>query len=106
MARTVKWTPEALLTYAGIMRHLRENWTQREMDRFDKELDAVLGAIARFPKGYRRGSGDGLREAFTKPWNLLIYRIASAGIELLTFWDVRRDPRKKPRWRRRSKRRG
>ncbi len=105
MARTVKWTPEALRTYVGIMRHLRDNWSQREMDRFDNELDEVLEAIALFPKGYRRGGGDQIREAFIKPWNLLIYRARTDRIELLTFWDARRDPRKKPRFPRKTRQR-
>lgn len=98
MAKPVKWTPEALRTYVSIMRHLQAHWTQREMDRFDREVDGVQAAISMFPRGFRQGDGHGIREAFIKPWNLLIYRVRRDHVELLTFWDTRRDPRKKPRF--------
>lgn len=82
-------------------RHLSEHWTQREVDRFDKEVDAVLSAISTFPGGFRRGGESDVREAVVKPWNLLIYRVRKGHVELLTFWDTRRDPRRKPRFRKR-----
>lgn len=98
MANPVRWTPEALRTYVAIVRYLRRYWTQREVDRFDKEVDAVLAVIATFPKGFRRGVRDDIREAVIKPCNLLIYRVRKDHVELLTFWDTRRDPRTKPRF--------
>ena len=98
MAKAIKWTPRSLRTYVSIVRHLDEHWTQREVDQFDSEVDAVLELIAMFPRIYRRGEGSGIREAFIKPCNLLIYRVGKDQAELLTFWDARRDPRAKPRF--------
>lgn len=85
----------------SIVRHLEKNWTQREIDRFNEELDSVLSVIATFPRAFRRGGQENIREALIKPWNLLIYRIKKNRIELLTFWDARRDPRTKPKFTRR-----
>ena len=104
MAKAVKWTRESLRAYASIVRYLDENWTQREIDRFDDELEHVLSVISGFPRAFRRGENENIREALIKPWNLLIYRIHKNRIELLTFWDARRDPRAKPRSTRRSPR--
>lgn len=106
MAKAIRWTREALRTYVSIVRHLEKNWTQREIDLFNDELDSVRSVIAGFPRAFRRGEQENIHEALIKPWNLLIYRIHKNRIELLTFWDARRDPRTKPGFRRRSSGKG
>jgi len=68
------------------------------LESFDKEVDEVLSVISTFPKAFRSGSGKQIHEAFIKPWNILIYRVRKGRVELLAFWDTRRDPRKKPKF--------
>lgn len=104
MARPIRWTPEALRTYVSIMRYLDKYWTAREMERFDREVDEVLSVIAAFPYAARSGAVPNVREAVVKPWNVLFYRIHRDRVELLVFWDARRNPRTKPRLRRRPRR--
>jgi len=101
MAKAIRWTRESLRTYESIVRHLEKNRTHREIDRFNDELDPVPSVIAGFPRAFRRGEQENIREALIKPWNLLIYRIKKNRIELLTFRDARRDPRTKPKCTRR-----
>ena len=52
MAKAIRWTRESLRAYVSIVRHLEKNWTQREIDRFNEELDSVLSVIATFPRAF------------------------------------------------------
>lgn len=99
MAKEIDWTQEALRTYVGIVQHLAAHWTKREVDKFDREVDSTLAVITVFPRAFRSSGSASIREAYIPPYHLLIYRIAPGRVELLTFWDTRRDPRRKPRFR-------
>ncbi len=99
MAKPIRWTQEALRTYVAIIRYLEAHWTVRENERFNVELDNVLIIVSKYPRGARRVGSSYIREVLIGSTNLLIYRIRDDQVELLSFWDTRRDPRKKPGYR-------
>lgn len=44
---------------------------------------------------FRATNKKNVHEALVTPHNLLIYKVYAHQIEIITFWDTRRNPRKK-----------
>ncbi|REE05636.1 type II toxin-antitoxin system RelE/ParE family toxin [Marinoscillum furvescens] len=92
MSYSIKWLPEAEITYALVIEYLEENWTSKEIDCFFDRTDEVINFIAQNPRQYIYSKKkDVFRAVITKHISLY-YRIKSEEIELLIFWDTRQDP--------------
>ena len=52
MNYTVKWLPEAELTYALVLEYLEENWTSKEIEKFIDRTDEVINFISQNPEQY------------------------------------------------------
>ncbi|BDD13636.1 hypothetical protein MATR_04610 [Marivirga tractuosa] len=52
MNYTVKWLPEAELTYALVLEYLEENWTSKEIEKFIDRTDEVINFISQNPELY------------------------------------------------------
>ena len=94
MSYSIKWLPEAELTYALILKYLEENWTSKEVMNFVDRTDKVIESIAERPKLYIYSKKKGAFRAVVTKQTSLFYRIKSDEIELLIFWDNRQDPAK------------
>ena len=91
MSLSVKWLPEAEITYALVLEYLKENWTPKEVIAFIDRTDEVIGQIAKQPKSYIYSKKkDAYRAVITRQTSLY-YRVNSKEIELLVFWDNRQD---------------
>jgi plasmid stabilization system protein ParE len=95
MVKEVIWTPQAQITFNRVIDYLEEKWTEREIVNFIKLTDKVIEYIAQNPKMFRRTGKRNVYEALVTPYNLLIYKVYPNSIYLITFWDTRRNPKKK-----------
>ena len=95
MAKEIKWTPESIETFNGIIDYLQNNWSEREIENFVEATDQIIDYITNHPKMFRQTDKKNVREALVTPHNFLIYKIYSTHIDLITFWDTRKNPRKK-----------
>ena len=94
MSYTVKWLPEAELTFAMVMEYLEQNWSSKEVETFINRTDEVIDFIAQRPHQYIYSKKkDAYRAVVTKQISLY-YRLKSKEVELLVFWDTRQDPSK------------
>ena len=95
MAKEIKWTTEAEESFDRIIAYLKVTWTEREVKNFITATDKIVAYIAEHPLMFRKSEKKHIHEALVTKHNLLLYRIKKTHIELLTFWDTRRNPKKK-----------
>ncbi len=95
MTKAVVWTPEAEATFDAIIKYLEVDWTDKEITYFINSTERVIKLVSEHPKMYRKTNKKHIHKALITPHNLLIYKIYSSRIDLLTFWDTRKSPRKK-----------
>ena len=95
MAKEIKWTEEAEENYNKIIGYLDAKWTEKEIAYFILQTERVLTFISENPLLFRKSDKKHIHEALITPHNLLLYRVKPKHIELITFFDTRRDPKKK-----------
>ena len=95
MKLKIFWTEEALETFTQIVDYIRDNWSQKEVDHFVDTTEKVIGFISENPFLFRRTNLKSVREALISHQTLLIYKVYKERIDLLIFWDTRRNPLKK-----------
>jgi plasmid stabilization system protein ParE len=95
MAKVVIWTPEAEETFDSVIEYLERRWTENEIDQFINSTNKIINLISEHPRMYRKTNKGNVHEALITSHNLLIYKVYPSRINLLLFWDTRRNPRKK-----------
>ena len=96
MVKKIIWTPEAESSFESVIGYLQEHWSEREIIKFIQRAEIVIRHIERHPLSYRTAGKEDVREALVTKQNLLLYRIQGKEIYLLSFWDTRKNPAKKP----------
>jgi plasmid stabilization system protein ParE len=92
----IVWTEKADETFDEIADWIEERFTQKEVDTFVLTTYEVLDNIEEFPKSYPMSKTlKRVRKAVIHPHSSLYYRIRKREIELLFFWDNRRNPEDK-----------
>lgn len=69
-----------------MIKYLEEHWTEVEIEKFVTATDKVIDYISVYPRMFRATNKKNIHEALITPHNLLIYKIYSSHIDLLTFW--------------------
>ena len=95
MVKEIIWTPQAQITFNNVIDYLQNKWTEKEIVKFVESTERVIEYISQNPKMFRRTNKINVFEALVTPHNLLIYKVFSGKIYLITFWDTRRNPKKK-----------
>lgn len=95
MAKEIKWSPEAEATFERVVQYLQRRWTDKEVANFVSATEKVLAFISNNPLLFRKSSKKSIHEALITVHNLLLYRVKSKHIELITFFDTRQYPTKK-----------
>jgi plasmid stabilization system protein ParE len=97
MVREIKLTANAAIELEGILLYLESNWPQTVTNSFLKRFHHKLTLAVAHPEMYplvRKRSQ--VRKITLKPHFLIFYRINSDCLEVLSCFDGRQDPRKRP----------
>jgi hypothetical protein len=97
MDNKVVWTTEVLELYSQIINYLSLNFSEKEIAAFTNKVDKKISLVSRNPTMYR--SSAKLKNVYCTIISyqvILIYRFKpiKKEIQLLQFWNTRRDPRK------------
>ncbi len=103
MAKVVFWTTEAEDTFENVIQYLQENWTENEIEHFVNLTNRIVSLISENPKMFRKTNVKNVHEALVTSHNLLVYKIYQERIDLLFFWDTRKNPVSKKLHKSRSK---
>ncbi len=90
---TVEWSPRADETYGEILEYLSEQWGLQVAIRFMDEVEHTIELIRQFPRMFEASpSHPTIRKGFITKHTTLFYEIKDDTIELLVFWNNRRNP--------------
>lgn len=97
MAYKIIWAPEAIHTLEKIVVYLSENWSNKEVSSFLDKVERTIKILEQNPFLFRGSISHNVHEALITKHNLLLYQIIEAEnkVELLSFWDTRKNPTKK-----------
>lgn len=95
MAKKIVWSKLASKKFEAVINYLRQEWTEKEVDKFIDATFETLENISETPRMYRQTSKADIHGPLITPHNLVIYEIHSDFIGLITFWDTRQNPKKK-----------
>lgn len=94
----IVWTEKADETFDEIVSWIEKRFTQKEVDHFVITTYEVLDNIKELPKSYPASKTlKRVRKVVIHPHSSLYYRVQKKEIELLFFWDNRRNPKDKPK---------
>ena len=92
MSFSIKWLPEAEITFALVLEYLEQKWTSKEVEIFIDRTDEVINYLSENSKQYIHSKKkDAYRAVITRQVSLYC-RIKLTEIELLIFWDTRQNP--------------
>lgn len=92
------WSQKADETFDAILNSIEEKFTTKEVDNFVLQTYEVIDGIQEFPKLYPVSKKlRKVRKAVIHPHSILYYRIGKKEIQLLFFWDNRKNPEDKSR---------
>ena len=94
MGLIIKWTLRAKADYIAILEYLDVNWTKKELQKFTNKTNAIIVQIAENPQAFPSSKRKDIRKCGLIKQVSIYYRIKKNEIELLTFWDNRRKPKK------------
>ncbi|MCP9199680.1 type II toxin-antitoxin system RelE/ParE family toxin [Gramella sp. GC03-9] len=91
----IYWTAHALSELENTLNYLKENWTERELKKFSRELDHSIELLSRNPRIFPLSSQkNNIRRVVILKFNTLYYRIKNDSVEILSFFSNRQDPGK------------
>ena len=97
MGKKIIWTPEAEQTFTQVVDYLHTEWTDKEVRNFITLTDTIVRLIAEYPHIGRHSLKKDSREVIVTKHNLLLYKEYVERIDLISFFDTRQHPRKKPK---------
>ncbi len=95
----VIWTQRALTSYFKVADYLKEEWGEKVLNSFEVKVHNVIEQIEEMPNMFEVSKKfKNVRKGFITEHNTLYYRVkpGEKEIELLIFWDNRRDVKKRP----------
>ncbi len=91
----IVWLPDAEERFDAIIQYLKQQWSDKEVKDFVDYTNHVIRLIQLNPTLFKKSTKRGIREVLISSHNLLLYRIVGNEIQLITFFDNRRNPRRK-----------
>jgi len=89
------WSDKALVDLQNIINYLIENWTQKEIQNFARQLDKRLELIAinprLFPKTTKRKD---VRKSVLTKHTVIYYEAKGSVVTIVTLFDPRQNPKK------------
>ena len=95
---TIKWTKRAERKFAKISAYLIEQWGSKVSEAFKERAFSVIELLAQFPEiGLVEVVDKGIRSFPVTRQTRVFYRLRNKDLIVLTFFDTRQHPQKRPR---------
>ena len=95
MALKIQWTKRAEKSFNRIVEYLEEEWSEASTKKFVQKTNKLLSQIAENPEICPAIEGkEDVRKGMVTKQTSVFYRVKDKFIQLITFWDNRRNPDK------------
>ncbi len=89
----ILWSDSALAELKRIIFYLEENWREKEISKFSRELENAIKLMTDSPTFFQIAiSHQNLRRAVIGKHNTLYYRINGDSIEIISLFSHRQNP--------------
>lgn len=91
------WSERASTDLQSILKHLSENWSQREMKNFSNRLDSRINLIVQFPNLFpSSGKRKSIKRSVLTKHITIYYQVNTRKniITILSLFDTRQNPNK------------
>ncbi len=85
----IVWTETALKTFFKVVDYLYDNWSSKEIETFENNVDELIERIASFNQICPESKLFGYRKCIIDEHNSLIYHFANNTLLLVTFINNR-----------------
>ena len=85
----VVWTEVALESFFKVVDYLYDNWSSKEIETFENNVDDLIERIASFNQIYPESKLFGYRKCVIDEYNSLIYHVVNNTLLLVAFIVVR-----------------
>ena len=92
MKTRIRWTPKSVDTFEEIIFFLHEQWTEEIVEQFVEDIFSTIDIISKFPLMFKTIQDTSIRKGLINKHVSLYYKIHKKDIELLYFWDNRKNP--------------
>jgi hypothetical protein len=92
----VFWTDEAKYSIGKVIEHLRDKWSEKEVNAFLDEVDRIINLIEIYPKLFKSSrKRNNVHMALIDKHTFLVYQIRTnkKQIALLLFWGTPQNPK-------------
>ncbi len=97
MAKVIFWNRRALNKFESILIYLEETFSEKTAENFARVVHQKLIILSKNPEMGRLSQKDlSVRYISISKYNLLYYRIRENKLVVLTFFDTRQAPGKRP----------
>jgi len=93
------WSLRALKSYFIVSDYLQNEWGTTVANKFSEDVERLFLVIKKDPHIFEASKKyKNVRKGFLTKHNMMFYRIKprKKEIEILLFWDNRKDPKKRP----------
>lgn len=93
----ILWTDSAKITFNNIVEYLRQEWTEREVEKFVNSTAELLSNLKRYPEMCRPSTKrKNIRIGIINKRTQLVYHYKPRRkqLEILLFWNPKQDPAK------------
>ncbi len=89
----ILWTPIAETTFQETVKYLTSEWSEITAYQFIARTHAILSNLSTFPLMYKSINDKlKIRKGLINKHISFFYRVKASSIEILYFWDNRRNP--------------
>jgi len=90
----ILWTDHALSELSEVYEYLELNFSDRELRRLSIEIEKTIRLISINPTLFPLSKSKSIRKAVVMRFNTLYYRQNDNSIEILSFFNNRKDPKR------------
>lgn len=90
----VIWSPRSKEEFGDVLDYLESEFGKNAALKCLEDVESILESIAVFPYLFKAYQGQRIRKAVVHKNLSVFYAVTSDFIELLSFWDNRRNPKK------------
>lgn len=94
MSYAVNWSPASKADYARILNRIESKYGLAPVLKFMDKTDEVIKVISKHPEAGGNTSKEKVKRYVITEQTTLLYEVNNETIELLYFWDTRKDPEK------------
>ena len=93
MVKEVVVTERARQEYLAVIKYLSEEWTVKEIEKFEQKFLKAVSFLESNPKAFPI-SQKNIRKYVLDKNNIIFYRIKKEIIEIVSVWTTKKSPKK------------